>query len=216
MKLSRLFQIQWGNVFKLSRELSNRSNRTTVAVFLDFLSTYKTRGASWWNYMNFGFHFQRDPQVRDSFATEYKDNVYMSRQCNSPEALSILMDKGLFNQHYQEFLGREYIDLRLVNESEFQAFLEGHDEVVVKPLFDAGGLGVEKLAAQKPRDFSQSLLRKKNFLSRKSFYNILKWRPSTPVLLILYAPALALIKMERLPFFIWFYVLEEKVPLLIT
>lgn len=149
MSLLRPFQIQWKNIFNLSRELSKRSDRTAIAIFLDFLTCYKTRGTSWWNYMNFGFHFQTDPEIRDTFATEYKDNIYMNSHCNSPEMLVVLEDKGLFNRRYKEFLGREYLDLRLVSEEEFRLFLERHDQVVVKPASDCGGKGIEKYSSQK-------------------------------------------------------------------
>ncbi|HZK09924.1 MAG TPA: sugar-transfer associated ATP-grasp domain-containing protein [Clostridia bacterium] len=164
MKISRLFQIQWKNVFNLSRELAKRSGRNPMAVFLDFLWSYKTRGASWWNYMNFGFHFQKDPEVRDSFATEYKDNIYMNRYCNSPEMLRTLMDKGEFNKHYKEFLGRDYLDLRLASEEEFHLFLKRHGEVVIKPAFDMGGSGIEKLSAQEAKGIYTKLKEEKKFL----------------------------------------------------
>lgn len=164
MRLSRLLEIQWGSILGLSRELGKRSGRSPISIFFDFFDSYKKRGASWWNYMNFGFHYQTDPKIRDSFATEYKDNAYMNRMCNSPRMLSILMDKGLFNQEYTEFLGREFIDLRRCTKEEFLAFLERHQSVIVKPALDAGGSGIEKLSSEKAKVLYEKLISEKKVM----------------------------------------------------
>lgn len=164
MRLSRLLEIQWKSIFGLSKELAKRSGRNPLVIFFDFFSSYKSRGASWWNYMNFGFHFQTDPKIRDSFATEYKDNDYMNRICNSPRMLSILVDKGNFNKEYREFLGREFIDLREANEQDFLAFLERHDSVIVKPALDAGGSGIEKLSSEKAKTLYHKLIQEKKVI----------------------------------------------------
>lgn len=162
--ISRILKIKWASVIKMSFELGKRSGRNPLSVFLDFIRCYKTRGTSWFDYMLFGFHFNTDPVIRDSFASEYKDNVYMNSKCNSPESLEILMDKGLFNEVYKDFLGREVLDLRKASKEEFLDFINRHNEIIVKPAFESGGSGIEKLTSQEVKEQYNRLVEEGKFV----------------------------------------------------
>ncbi len=158
MGIGRLFTIQWKNVFGMSRTLAKRSGRSFLSIFFDFVDCYRKRGATWFNYMNFGFDLQRDPVVRDTFATEYKDNGVMFRR-NAPERARVIKDKGLFNEAYREFIGRDFIDLRHVDDAAYEAFIAKHDTVFAKPARGCGGDGIEKLTREKARGQYDRLVR---------------------------------------------------------
>jgi len=130
MIFRRLMTIQWKNVFGMSRALAKRSGRSSASVFFDFVDCYRKRGATWFNYMNFAFDLKRDPAIRDTYATEYKDNGVMFR-CNAPEIIESIRDKGLFNAAYREFIGRDYIDLRKTDREDYERFIARFDEVRV-------------------------------------------------------------------------------------
>lgn len=129
-----------------------------MSIFFDFVDCYRKRGATWFNYMNFAFDLQRDPAIRDTFATEYKDNGVMFR-CNAPEVARLINDKGQFNEAYREFLGREFIDLREVDEAAYEAFVAKFDVVFAKPARGCGGDGIEKLTREKAKGQFDRLIR---------------------------------------------------------
>ena len=159
MGFRRLFTIQWKNVFGFARTMAKRSGRSSLSILFDFVDCYRKRGTTWLNYMNFGFDRQRDPAIRDTFATEYKDNAVMFR-CNTPERARVIKDKGLFNEAYREFLGRDYIDLRYADCAAYEAFIERFDTVFAKPASGCGGDGIEKLTREQARGQFDRLVRK--------------------------------------------------------
>lgn len=147
MSLRRLFKIDWKKVFGSARAMAKRSGRTTLGIFFDLIDCYYKRGATWLNYLCFGFDFQRDPAIRDTFIAEYKDNAILFR-CNAPEISRIIKDKGLFNEEYREFLGRDFIDLRKTDRKDYEAFVSRFDYVFAKPARGLGGVGIERLTRE--------------------------------------------------------------------
>lgn len=158
MGFRRLFTIQWKNVFGFTRTMAKRSGRSSLSILFDFIDCYRKRGTTWLNYMNFGFDRQREPAIRDTFATEYKDNAVMFR-CNVPERARVIKDKGLFNEAYREFLGRDFIDLRHADCAAYEAFVGRFDTVFAKPASGCGGDGVEKLTREQARGQFDRLVR---------------------------------------------------------
>lgn len=158
MIFRRLMTIQWKNVFGMSRALAKRSGRSSASVFFDFVDCYRKRGATWFNYMNFAFDLKRDPAIRDTYATEYKDNGVMFR-CNAPEIIESIRDKGLFNAAYREFIGRDYIDLRKTDREDYERFIARFDEVFAKPALGCGGDGIERLTRDEAKGQYDRLVR---------------------------------------------------------
>ncbi len=147
MGLRRIFKFDWAKIVGSARAMAKRSGRSSLAIFFDLIDCYRERGATWLNYLCFGFDLQRDPAIRDTFVAEYTDNAILFR-CNAPEISSIIKDKGFFNEEYREFLGRDFIDLRKTDCEDYEAFVADFDYVFAKPARGLGGVGIEKLTRE--------------------------------------------------------------------
>ena len=77
---------------------------------------------------------------------EYKRFVYYM---DNEAYRKVFLDKSIFDKTFQDFIGRDYIDLREVTVEEFEKFIKGKESVFAKVLDEFGGHGISKL-----KDFS--------------------------------------------------------------
>lgn len=85
---------------------------------------------------------------------------------NNDGYTNIFLDKILFNKVFQEYIGREYLDLRNSSLEDFQRFIKGKKTFFVKKHNSFGGDGVEKIVNKNldiPKLYKQ-LLKNKQYL----------------------------------------------------
>lgn len=58
----------------------------------------------------------------------------------------IFIDKILFNKFFRDFIGRDYIDIRVSGKDGLKKFIKGKDSVFAKVKDDCGGHGITKLS----------------------------------------------------------------------
>lgn len=134
-----------------------------VSTFLRELSV-ETGGSPWvqlpkllwcmyrgFNYHDFlYFHLHRlSYRVIQTYHSTF-DNVRFVERLNSSEALPLLRDKGLFLKRFTRYLGRDHLDLRDSNLSEFLKFIDAHSCLVAKAYNLARGTGVEVIDTLPP------------------------------------------------------------------
>lgn len=73
---------------------------------------------------------------------EYKKVV---KYLNNEQYTSIFLDKILFNKVFQEYIGREYLDLRKSSLEEFEKFIKGKKTFFAKKHNSFGGDGIDKI-----------------------------------------------------------------------
>ena len=59
---------------------------------------------------------------------------------------------------FKKYLGREYLDLREVELDEFSLFIKKHNKIIVKPIDECGGTGIEVIEVNKFDDKSNKKL----------------------------------------------------------
>jgi glutathione synthase/RimK-type ligase-like ATP-grasp enzyme len=72
---------------------------------------------------------------------------------NDPANHVLFDNKVLFLEKFGKYAGRDWLDLQTADPAAFARFLDGKDEIIVKPLSGSCGKGIEKL---KKADFESS------------------------------------------------------------
>lgn len=79
----------------------------------------------------------------------------------------IFVDKILFNEYFKDFIGRDYIDIRVVGEDGLKNFIKNKTSVFAKVKDDCGGHGIKKLYKEDFKDVKglyNNLMKNKQYL----------------------------------------------------
>jgi len=105
-------------------------------------------------------------QEKDTFVTA-KKFFRLLDYLNEEKYEIILHDKLLFNKFFQEYLKRDYINLREASYEDFVKFLQSKKTVFAKTPTGEGGHGVSKIEVKEEKNLEnlyQNLLKKQQFL----------------------------------------------------
>lgn len=79
----------------------------------------------------------------------------------------IFVDKILFNKYFEDFIGRDYIDIRVAGKDGLKQFVKGKNSIFAKVKDDCGGHGISKLHKEDFKDIDalyNKLILNKQFL----------------------------------------------------
>lgn len=110
---------------------------------LDYFISYIMHGSSISDYFTFGFYRLRY-SGRKEYIT-YKRYHKIQDKCNRKKDRIICRNKSMFNNHFSGFLGREWIDLRVVDFNTFEVFLKARPVVFIKEVNGFRGVGVSRI-----------------------------------------------------------------------
>ena len=116
------------------------SGRSRTAITIDMLAAAVRHETAFQDYFDWDFHLLTRRE-RETFMTHPKSN-HLALRLNAAEHRSTFADKSLFNVRFAPYLGREWVDLRVVSDAELQAFLGRHDRVIAKIADSLGGDGI--------------------------------------------------------------------------
>ncbi len=85
--------------------------------------------------------YNKEPEVRSTFLNEgYRQRVYEA--CAGKRASrQTLLNKGLFNKTFSDYVRRDWIDASTCTFEEFAAFVSRHESFFGKPIKGTGGVG---------------------------------------------------------------------------
>lgn len=139
----RRMQMYVGKVHK-------ESHMSRPRIFMDMLWCALRYGIGYLEYQVYGFahiHGER----RKTFMT-MNDNLNLVRQVNEKEYDIYFTDKARFNETFHEYLGRDWLDLRVSSPADMNAFLMRHDVAFAKTADGFGGIGVERIVTRDSPD----------------------------------------------------------------
>lgn len=93
-------------------------------------------------YFAFEFYERKDPELRDSFMTLDRQSVIAQKIGDVDQSMTILGSKLLFDDHFDAFLKREWLNPTAASAQQFTAFLQKHGRVIVKPATLCSGKGI--------------------------------------------------------------------------
>ena len=153
---------RWNAAKKLwavSRSLHEQRGGSVWKYFRDAVHCSRRHGASAENYLVLRFYELSDRQ-RGEYLTSGRSksaDSALNRKATK-EDIQKLARKELFDRTFSDLLRRDFLYAPDASFAEFTAFLDRHEECIIKPVSGTMGKGIEKLA-------------KADFKSDEDFYN---------------------------------------------
>jgi len=141
--LKRIVSLDYGKLFQTVKEIHTESGKSRIFLFFDIIYCGFRYGAGYTDYKWFHFHELPD-RLRSTYITRTKNNQIV-RQLNDPAYYHLINNKIEFLKLFKDFIHRDWLYLDECSYEDFVAFCEKHDSMMVKPIDETGGLGVEKL-----------------------------------------------------------------------
>lgn len=126
--------------------ISKNTGKSKMYIKYDILKNFITRGSGYTDYFR-GDYINLTSKEKDTFVTAkkfYKIIHYL----NDQRYIVLLNDKLVFNKYFNEYIKRDYINLRESNIDEFKKFLKGKKIVFAKEPTGEGGHGISKIVVK--------------------------------------------------------------------
>ena len=161
----RIFSMDYKNLFDTINQIHKEHGISRIRLFFDIIYCGMKFGAGFNDYKLYRFYELSD-DLRSTYLNRTNNNLIV-RTLNNPEYYHIVDNKIEFNEKFSAYLKRDWLDLRKTSLEEFEAFCNKHEDMMIKPIDETGGVGVEKIYT---KDFSSvkemydSIMNKKAYL----------------------------------------------------
>lgn len=140
--IKRISKMNYANFFKTIDQVHEKNGKNKVGIFFDVINCGLKYQAGYIDYYQFEM-FKMNKEERKTVITRGINNK-ITKEYNDMSYAYKFEDKALFNKLFDKYLNREWIFLDN-NLEEFNKYLKGKKEVIVKPLSLSCGKGVEKI-----------------------------------------------------------------------
>lgn len=142
--IKRILKMDYKGLFATVKSVHKKSGISRIKLFFDIVKCGLKYGAGykdyelceWWNL---------NAEQRATYVTRGINNTIVTL-LNDKEYYHILDNKIEFNNTFSAYLGRKWIDMSKATIDDFKAFLDGLDIIISKPVAEACGRGIEKIA----------------------------------------------------------------------
>lgn len=133
--------IDYLNMFKIAKSISKKTKRNYLLLLLDMIYCGFFYQAGYYDYQEFEF-YNLNRKERTTYLTRGKNNEIV-RTFNNKAYFYKFENKVEFNRIFNEYLNRDWLYLDN-NPEAFVDFFKKHPSIIVKPVAETGGNGVEK------------------------------------------------------------------------
>ncbi len=134
-----------------ARQIHDETGRSRFLILLDMLWCAARYHIGYLDYRVFGF-CGKPARVRKTYMT-MDHNLALSRRMNDPRYVKVFVDKALFDERFEAYIGRAWLDLRHATADDLRAFCEGRDVVFCKQTESFGGQGIARVAVTPKLDY---------------------------------------------------------------
>ena len=129
-----------------------KSGKSKLSLLLDIVNCTRKYGSGYYDYQVFGF-YRLNAKQRQTYVTRMvsrKLNVYL----NDEKYTHFFDDKKSFYRRFAKYIHRDWLDLENASRQQVAQFLEGKEEIFLKPCHGECGHGCErvKLSAWEDRE----------------------------------------------------------------
>lgn len=132
--------------YKKSKKIAREHNLNTLRIYWDMMRSLFKFGASDENYEQYHF-WEHDDKYKDSFIT-WRRNMAIMYKFNTPEAKELFLDKVKWNKRFAKYVKRDWLYCKESSIDIITDFLHKHEDVVLKRIDGACGVGIDKYKAQ--------------------------------------------------------------------
>ncbi len=138
----RILKMDYKNMFKIAKAISKKTKKNTLLIVLDMIRCGIKYQAGYYDYQEFEF-YNLNKEERKTYLTRGKNNEIV-KKFNDRTSFHKFEDKAEFNSIFNKYLKRNWMVLDDKNLADFENFLKDNKAIIVKPIDDEGGNGVEK------------------------------------------------------------------------
>lgn len=163
--LRRARSLPGKRVWSLARAIAPAARWSTLRTFVDILWCSVRYEVAFQDYQDWDV-YKLSRRERATLITHPKSN-HIAVRYNAASHRHLFADKTEFNRLFADYIGREWIDLRVADEAAVSDFISRHPVVILKPIDELGGHGVERVEASAIPDvaaFISRALEAKQFL----------------------------------------------------
>ena len=138
----RIIKMDYKNMFRIAKAISKKTKKNTFFILIDMIRCGFKYQAGYYDYQEFEF-YNLNGEERKTYLTRGKNNEIV-KKFNDKFSFHKFEDKVEFNKIFNKYLKRNWMVLDNNNYNEFEAFFKSNHSIIVKPINDEGGHGVEK------------------------------------------------------------------------
>lgn len=147
------------------RIMSENTGKSPFAIKCALIRSFIARGTGYTDFFRGNFLCITSAE-KDTFCTAKKFYNVLS-YLNDPKYIAVVDDKLVFNEMFRDYLGRDFINLRVTDKTGFKKFLKGKKTVFAKDPAGYGGHGISKITVSEvaePDALYDTLKERKQFL----------------------------------------------------
>ncbi len=138
----RLFAGSFKRMFMHINTIHKETGKNRFVMFFDMIWCIFRYSIGYLDYRVFGFAMIKGKN-RKTFMN-MNDNLVISRKLNNREFFPKFDNKVLFDEVFNDYIGREYLDLTKATAEDLKEFCKGKKTVFAKAVNDFGGQGITK------------------------------------------------------------------------
>lgn len=139
------------NLNQVVNDIHSKTGKNRAYLFFDIIACSLKYGAGYNDYIIFEFYNMKASQ-RKTYLTRLK-NKKLVTTLNDMRYSHVFDEKNLFDEKFQNFMGREILDVAKIDYTRFEQFVQDKKEFFAKPYIGESGKGIEKI---KVSDFSNT------------------------------------------------------------
>lgn len=143
----------WNTLKDAAYKVSKKNGQNQLFIMADMVLSTIKYGASPNNYLYFHFneltHMQRNTYLTHTLSQK------IIKKYNNPDYIHMFEDKTLFAQKFNDFFGRQWVDLRGLDFESFEKFISNKKEIIYKPIYLSQGKGIEKIVVSEHKNIRQ-------------------------------------------------------------
>lgn len=149
----RIIKMDYKNMFKITKAIAKKTKKNYISILTDMVKCGIKYQAGYYDYQEFEF-YNLNKEQRKTYLTRGKNNEIVKR-FNDKTSFHKFENKVEFNKIFNKYLKRNWMVLENNNYNEFEKFLKENKAIIVKPIDDEGGHGVEKFVYDTSTDCKQ-------------------------------------------------------------
>lgn len=162
----RIKNMDYKRMFRVIDELHEKTGKNKLFLFCDIVNCGIRYQAGYLDYRLFEMYDLNKEQRKTILTRGINNNIV--KKYNDPEYRDIFRNKLKFNKKFAKYLNRDWMEIKpdSSNYEEFTSFTKKHKEIVVKPIDECCGKGIEilKINSKNCKEIYENLLETKRFL----------------------------------------------------
>lgn len=163
--IHKLKEAHYGRLKELISKIALKNEKGKLVVYTDLFYNVLKYKIGYTDYMKGNYVNLTKQQKKDFLTSANYEKII--QYLNKDQYTTLFSDKIMFNKIFNDYLHRQFLDLRVSTLKQFQEFLKGKKHFFAKKHNSFGGDGIEKIILEKEldiKDLYHQLIQKKQYL----------------------------------------------------